>query len=324
MSKEMFKGVFTVVPTPLMKDEGVDSAGLHHLIDYYIDSGCHGLLVLGSGGEFPYFTYEERLKIASDAAAAVKGRVPLVVGVGFCSTIETMQFMSDAGSLMIDGFLVITPTFYPLAFDDVYGFYAQLCTESKKPVLYYNFPQMTGLFFSPEQIARLLSIEGIVGMKESILNISEIKQHINLTDDRNVAVFSGNCFCLKQVLDIGGSGAIGIIPSVAPHLVVDCYNACIEKDLPKALNFQKKILDLLPLLNNFGLPVGIQKTGFKVISSLPIPMKKKAVSKAAVIKETLHQLGHPITSKVRSPQTGITKIEKDEIKKLIRKNNLSA
>ena len=70
-------------------------------------------------------------------------------------------------------------------------------------------------------------------------------------------------------------------------------------------------------------PFGIQKTAFKAISSLPIPMKKKNAPRAAVIKETLHQLGHPVTSKVRSPQPQITENEKDATRKLIRKNRLS-
>ena len=324
MQENMFKGVYAVVPTPLTEDEGLDSSGLQHLINYYIESSCNGVLVLGSGGEFPYFSYAEKIKIVKEAINVVNGRVPLLVGVGFCSFVETMAFIKEVGEMRIDGFLVITTSFFPAGFEDVYGLYSQLCQESKKPILYYNYPQMTGLFFSPDQISRLLSLEGMVGMKDSIMEIKKIHQHIKSIDNRKTAIFAGNSFSMRPVLDMGGSGVIEVTSSFAPRLVVDCYNACTEKDLKQANVLQEKILDLMPLLSNFDLPSGVLKRVYKTISFLRIPMKKRNASRAAVIKETLKQLGHPITSKARSPQPQITDAEMDAIRGLIKKNQLSA
>ncbi|MBW2370812.1 MAG: dihydrodipicolinate synthase family protein, partial [Deltaproteobacteria bacterium] len=222
MSENMFKGVYAVVPTPLMEDEGLDNAGLQHLINYYIESSCHGILILGSGGEFPYFSYAEKIKIVQDAITVVNGRAPLLVGAGFSSFVETMAFIKEVGEMQFDGFLVITPTFFPAGFEDVFGLYSQICQESKKPILYYNYPQMTGLFFSPEQISRLLLLEGMVGMKDSIMDIKEIHQHIKSTDNSKTAILAGNSFAMRPVLDMGGSGVIEVTSSFAPRLVVDC------------------------------------------------------------------------------------------------------
>lgn len=321
-SQNMFRGVYAVVPTPLLEDEELDSACLRHLIDYYIESGCHGLLILGSAGEFPYFSYAEKIKIVKDAIAAVKGRVPLLVGAGFSSFVETTSFIKEMGGMQVDGVLVITPTFFPVGFDDVYKFYSQICQESPKPILYYNYPQMTQLFFSPEQISRLLSLRGMAGIKDSILNTKEMGRHLKPVRNRNMAFFAGNAFAMQKVLDMGGAGVIEVTSSFAPRLVVDCYNAYIEKDFNRVKIRQDQILNLIPILSSFSPSAGIQKRMVKIISSLPITMKGRNTSRAAVVKETLRQLGHPITAKVRSPQLQITAVEKEAIQSVIRRNCL--
>jgi dihydrodipicolinate synthase/N-acetylneuraminate lyase len=76
----MFQGIFVVVPTPLKENQGVDTAGLAHLVNYYIEAGCHGVLLLGSGGEYPYFTLQEKKEIIAAGVRAARGRVPVMVG----------------------------------------------------------------------------------------------------------------------------------------------------------------------------------------------------------------------------------------------------
>ena len=112
--RKHFGGVYAVVPTPLYDDESVDYEGLEHLLNYYIDSGCHGAVVLGSGGEFPYFSFEERIQIVKTSVKAVQGKIALLAGAGFSfSLAETKLFLKEAGTLGLDGFLVILPTISP-------------------------------------------------------------------------------------------------------------------------------------------------------------------------------------------------------------------
>lgn len=129
--REQFQGIYTVVPTPLHEDESIDLAGLRHLINFYTDAGCHGLLILGSGGEFPYFTFEERLQILRTAAEEAGQRLKILAGVGFASLRESTAFIETAGREKIDGFLVVLPTYYPLPFDDVLSLYRRLCVLSE-------------------------------------------------------------------------------------------------------------------------------------------------------------------------------------------------
>jgi dihydrodipicolinate synthase/N-acetylneuraminate lyase len=316
--KSPFAGIFPVVPTPLADDERLDLDGLGHLVEHYVNAGCHGLVILGSGGELPYFTAREKIEIVRTALNAARGRVPVVVGCGYVSLEETRSFFGGTESLPIAAYMSILPVYYPIGFDDVYRYYRTIGEESPKPILYYNYPQITGHFFDPDQMKRILELEGIVGIKESTLSVPDIKRHIAAVTEKPIRVFTGTTFILYRVLSLGGAGAICPMPSVAPHLVNDCYSAFARGDLPKARALQDDILKLVPLLNTFGLPLGLQKAAVRLLSHQSRPSRTAGrASRHAVIKETLRQLGHPITSRVRSPLPQVTEDDRNAVSALI-------
>ncbi len=317
----MFEGVFPVVPTPLFDDEQVDHKGLKHLIEYYITSGCHGLVVMGSGGEFPYVTLEERRAIISSAAEANAGRVPLVSGCGFYSLQETLAFLSSCEGLPLDGLLVALPTYFPLKFDDVFSYYKEIARRAPCPVLYYHFPQMTGLFFTPEQLGQILRIDGIAGMKVSCFCLKEMRQLLEQAPAGRFSLFAGVGFLLRHTIEMGGRGVIDPVASFAPYLVVEAYNACRKGDAQRSLELQERILDMIPVLNSFALPAFVQKRGFKLMSQMPKPSRTSGrAARHAVIKEVIRQLGHPVTPRVRTPLPQLTDKEREQIKAFIAGN----
>ena len=316
-----FEGIFPVVPTPLFDDEQVDHKGLQHLIDYYITSGCHGLVIMGSGGEFPYITLEERRAIITSAAEANAGRVPLISGCGFYSLQETLAFFNACEGLSLDGILVALPTYFPLRFDDVFAYYKEIARRAPCPILYYHFPQMTGLFFTPEQLGRILRIDGIAGMKVSCFCLREMHQILEQIPAERFSLFAGVGFLLRQTMAMGGRGVIDPVASFAPHLVVETYEACKKNDEERSQVLQEKILDMIPILNSFSLPAFIQKRGFKVMTHGLRPTRNSGTAaRHAVIKEVIRQLDHPITSRVRTPLPQLTDKEHEQVKAFIASN----
>ncbi len=310
-------GIFPVAPTPLTESEAFDEAGIAHLVGHYADVGCHGVVVLGSGGEYPYFTFEEKLNITETAVTAAEGRFPVVVGAGFYSRVEAAKFIEAATERGADGFLVALPTYYTVDFESAFRFYEELSKTARKPLLYYHYPQITGLSFTAEQIAQILSLDKIVGIKESSLNLREIKSHIKAAKVET-AIFSGASLLLLETLRMGGCGVICPIPSVAPKLVLDCYDAYKKNNVAEAERLQERILNFVPLLNTFDVPGSLQKVGIKAISRLPFSTGAGARSRHAVIKEALRQLGHPITPKVRSPLPQITDKDKRDVEEFLK------
>jgi dihydrodipicolinate synthase/N-acetylneuraminate lyase len=313
-----YRGVYPVVPTPLRDDESLDLAGLEHLVEYYIGAGCHGLLILGSGGESPYFSLDEKSSIVNTVVQKAKNRVPIIVGCTFFSGVEISGFFKKVDSLSFDGYLVALPTYYPLRFADVFAFYSRLVQHSKKGILYYHFPQITGLFFNSNEMNKLYHIEGIVGAKESSVCEREMKRNIRSTRNKDFSLFSGTSQLLLTNLKFGGSGTMCSIPSVAPRKVVECYNRWMSGDYESAHRVEEAIYRHIGLMNSFDIPAGLQKLAFTAISHLPFATNVGRNSRQAVFKETLRQLGHPITATVRSPLPQITDSERKKIAALIR------
>ncbi len=316
-----FEGIFPVLPTPLKEDESLDLDGLRHLADYYVQAGMHGLVVLGSGGEYPYFTLEEKISVARAAADACRGRIPLVVGAGFPSLRELLAFLDACGGLRIDGFMVALPTYYAVPFPEVYGCFRELSKVSPRPVLYYHFPQVTGLFLSASQLGRIFALDKIVGVKESSVCLREIRAHIRAAGGKPFSVLAGTCFFLARLIAEGGHGAICPLPTVAPKLVLDCYRAATSRQSAEASRLQQRILDLVPLMNSLALPAMLQKASLALLARMPRPTRFAGIqSRHAVFKEALRQLGHPITARVRTPLPQITERQKQAVRSLIETN----
>jgi dihydrodipicolinate synthase/N-acetylneuraminate lyase len=318
-----WQGVFPVVPTPLRDDESVDEAGLAGLVDYYLESGCHGAVVLGSGGEHPYFTLEERLAIVRAAVGAAKARAPVIVGMGFCGFVEARQFVERALALGADAFLAALPTYYPVAFADALAFYRALGQAAGPRIFYYHFPQVTRLRFSAAEVGAILALDSVIGIKESSLNLAEMRAHLSHAGRPGLALLTGTSYLLRETLALGGAGTICPIPSVAPKLVVECYRALKAGEAERGARLQRKILDLLPLMNSLTMPLAAQQWGLLAASRLPFSLPAGSAPRHAVIKETLRQLGHPITARVRRPLPQITDAESRAITALIERNHLA-
>lgn len=314
-------GIYPVVPTPLHNDESLDLDGLSKLINFYIASGCHGLLMLGSGGESPYFTMDEKFKILEKAVVVAGARVPIITGCSYFGLQETKRFIETAGPIGIDGFLVILPSYYPNKFEDVLYFFEEISTISNKPILYYHYPQITRLYFNKYQMSKIFK-NNIQGIKESSVCIAEMKRHLKTVKSDRFALFSGSSKILLKTLELGGAGTMCSLPSIAPEIAVDCYNSFKTGNIKQAKFFQNKLCDLIQLMNTFSLPAVLQKQGFKVISRLPFPLSLGTNPRQAIFKETLRQLGFPINARVRSPLPQITEDEAFNISELIKKEKL--
>jgi 2-dehydro-3-deoxy-D-pentonate aldolase len=319
---KQYRGVYPVVPTPLKEDESLDLAGIEHLVEYYVAEGCHGLLILGSGGESPYFSLDEKCRIVKTVIEKVKGRIPIITGGTFFSLVETLLFFEKVDNLPLDGYLIALPAYHPLRYDDVFAFYSRVVQHTRKLVLYYHFPQITGLFLKMNEMDRLYNIKGISGAKESSACATEMKRDINAVTGKDFLLFSGTSQLLLTNLKSGGAGVMCPIPSVAPRAVIECYHHWMSGNYAEARRLEDAVYRHIGLMNTFGIPAAVQEYGFKVVSRLPFPTMIGRKSRQAVFKETLRQLGHPITATVRSPLPQITEDEKKNISTLIQSSEI--
>jgi len=287
-------------------------------VRFYVDQGCHGLLILGSYGELPYFTFEERVEIIGRTAKIVCGHIPVIACVGYSGLRESALFLKKTKNIPVDGYLAVLPTYFKIAHEDCLQYYRELGRCTDKPLLYYHIPQITGISPSFDQLSEILRLERISGIKDSSMNLATLKRATSLKEEAGISYFAGSGFLLLETLKHGGAGVMCTVASISPRIVVDCYNAFVAGDHGKARDLQDEILNFLPFMNSFSLPASVQKFGFNVLSRIGT----SAISpRQAILKEYLKQTGIPITSVVRSPLPQISERDKAAVALFIKNEN---
>lgn len=283
-----FKGVYPAMVTPLNKDLEIDENGLRYEVDFLIESHVHGLVALGSSGEFPYLTVDEKKRVIDIVVEQTNGRVPVIVCTSSMGTDEVIQLSRYARDRGADGLMINLPIYFPLTDEDVFNHYEAISKAVDLPIMLYDFPYVTHLEMSPELISKLSYIENVVGIKETG-TLEKVEQILRIEKQEPFYVFTGISFIFLEVLKIGGAGVICPIPCIVPGEVVSIYESFRKGDMEKASQLQGNIL---PFVSIVAVPV-----------------------QSPMVKEAMRQLGLNIQSYVKSPLPQITEVQKDTVRK---------
>ena len=256
------KGVYPAMATALTPEEEVDKTAMRGVVRYCLDGGVHGVLVLGSTGEFPAMTERMRNDAIEETLEEAQGKVPVLIGCGEPGTKRTIEQVKAAAGTGADGVLVAIPYYYPLDQPSVIRHYEMVADASDLPVVIYNFPQMTKITMTPETVARLAAHPNIIGVKDSAGDFVGIQRYIELTAEADFAVMAGNPALGLSAYQLGARGGIFAGCSLAPKLCASVYDAFIEGDLSRAVALQKKA-SLIPLMGGFGPNAAVVKLGLE-------------------------------------------------------------
>lgn len=318
--KKIPPGVYSVLLTPLKNDGGVDEKSFKYTVRHLVDKKVHGLVVLGSTGEMPYISLDDRKKAIDAVVEEAGGKVPVVVGAGAFGTDEVLPVARHAERQKADALLVPLPVYYGLKFDSVLSHYRRIADEVSLPVIYYHFPEVTRLDLKADQLARLFEIKNIVGIKESIFDLRTVRKHKKALP-KDALVFSGTILTLRPVMKMGGSGCICPIPNLIPETCVEFYESLKQGDRRTAEKLEKKIFGLLPVFADVPLSTEAVRRIMLTAGELGLPLKMGGGPHAA-LKEALRLLGHPITPAVKSPLPPITEKQKKRIFRTLNGMNL--
>jgi 4-hydroxy-tetrahydrodipicolinate synthase len=285
------EGVCVVLLSPF-RTGNVDEAALRHMVEHFVTEGVHGLVVLGSNGEFPYLTDEEKRRLIDVAVDQARGRVPVIVGTGYMGTDQTVALTKCAREAGANAALIALPIYYPLGFADVKRHYRRIATEAELPILYYNIPDATHLKLAPAEIAELATIDRIIGVKETILDVGEMGELVKLVTKQPFSVLSGTVLNLMPVMEQGGCGAICVLPNLVPGKCVEFYNALKSGNAEKTGEIMAFLFKFLPLM-----------------TATPTPH--------AMMKEAMRQLGHPIEPTAKDPLPPLTNEQKELVSRVL-------
>ena len=236
------RGVICPTVTPLKPDGEVNPDMIGPLVDFLIDRGVAGIYPLGSTGEGPLFTTEERKAVAAATVEAVAGRLPVIVHTGAMTTGETMALTRHAQSIGADAASVITPWYFQHSEEALEAHYrAILEAVAGFPVWLYNLPKFANNNLSAALVTRLArTYENCVGLKDSSGDLLTMCAVNHLQNGRfNTAIGPDNLILagLALGLDCSVSGNSNHFPEI----VAGIHAAFQAGDLAKARKLQKQL-----------------------------------------------------------------------------------
>ena len=261
------KGCGTALVTPFRNGE-VDYDAFAALVDSQTAAGIDFLVPLGTTGETPCLTDEEKIKVLSVAKAHSCGK-PVVAGVGTNSlehTIANIRLLEPYGA---DVFLVVVPYYNKPPQEGMYQYFKAVAQATEKPVLLYNVPGRTGANLEAATTLRLAHIDNIIGIKEASSNRGQILEIIAGRPE-GFLVLSGNDDETYPLMKAGADGVISVASNVAPVPVAKLAHAMLEGKIEKAAGLHEK---LSPLFRNC------------FVESNPIPAKAALVAMGMMANE---------------------------------------
>ncbi len=227
-----FRGTFTVTITPFDAEGELDLGELKRFTEWQIAEGIHGLIPLGSTGEFLSLSNEETTAVAETVIRTAAGRVPVIVGTGAEDTREVVRRSREAERLGADGVMIIPPFYSTPTEDELYHHYKTAADAIGIPVMIYNNPAVTNVDLTPPIVARLSTIEGCKYIKESTLEILRVRDIIRLCGDR-LTVFGG-VLGFESFVE-GAQGWVAVASNVAPGPMARLFRLVAdENDIPTA------------------------------------------------------------------------------------------
>ena len=244
MNNINLKGCGTALVTPFRNGE-VDYDAFAALVDSQVAAGIDFLVPLGTTGETPCLTDEEKIKVLTLAKDRSCGK-PVVAGVGTNSlehTIANIRLLEPHG---VDVFLVVVPYYNKPPQEGMYRYFKAVAESTRKPVLLYNVPGRTGANLEAATTLRLAQIDNIIGIKEASSNRGQILDIIAGRPE-GFLVLSGNDDETFPLMKAGADGVISVASNVAPVPVAQLAHAMLEGKVEKAAGLHEK---LSPLFRN--------------------------------------------------------------------------
>ncbi len=209
-------GVFIPITTPFRGDE-VATDRLADNVRAWNRTALAGYVVLGSTGEFPMLSDEERDRVLVAAREAIPREKTFLAGTGADSTRQTILRTKRAAEIGADAAIVVTPHYFTKPFSNQAAqvrHYLAVADASPIPVMIDNVPLNTGINLEAETVARIAAHPNVGGIKDSSGNIPQCAQIIDQTP-KTFRVLVGSASALLPSLAIGSSGGVLALAQIA-------------------------------------------------------------------------------------------------------------
>jgi len=225
-------------------------------LEFLRRKGVHGLMVLGSTGEFLHLPRAARMRFL-ELVCAQSGALPMMVNISHVRPAAVAELGRHAREVGAASVSLLAPWFYPLAQADLAEFFVRAGEAAGLPVFLYNFPERTGHRISLETIAAVADRVRLAGVKQSGAEFDYHRDLVALGREKNFVVLTGGEYWLAEAMALGARGCVSGLANAAPELVLEIYEAAKAGDTERAGLATARVKQLVSALVEVQFPLHV-------------------------------------------------------------------
>lgn len=239
----MLTGSIVAIATPMHPDGSLDLDGFRKLIDFHVNEGTAGIVVVGTTGESPTVSVADHELLIKSAVEHAGSRVPIIAGTGGNSTAEAIELAAYARKVGARYSLSVVPYYNKPTQEGLYQHFRKIAESVDLPLILYNVPGRTVADLANDTVLRLAQVPGIVGLKDATGDIGRGSDLLRRLPP-NFAVYSGDDATALALMLMGAHGVISVTANVAPKLMQAMCVAALEGDVESARSINRRLLPL--------------------------------------------------------------------------------
>lgn len=240
------QGVHTALVTPFDQNGNINEEALCEQVKYQLDNHVDGLVVLGTTGEVPTLTLNEKMRVIQVVGKANKDKSLLTVGTGCYSTLGTIENTQIAKDLGADIALIVTPYYNKPSQEGLHYHFKKIAESVDIPILVYNIAGRTGQNLQTETLKRLSDIPNIVGVKEASGNILQMMDvYLEIKQSRpDFSILSGDDSLTLPAMAIGAQGVVSVVSNLVPGSIKALTDFLLSGDFQAAKRLHYELYPL--------------------------------------------------------------------------------
>jgi 4-hydroxy-tetrahydrodipicolinate synthase len=287
----MFRGTFTALVTPF-RDGAIEISPFEKLIETQIAAGITGIVAVGTTGESPTLSHEEREQVIRLAVATANKRCEVLAGTGSNVTHHAVADTQMAEKLGADGALLVAPYYNKPSQEGLFRHFKAIADGTSLRVMLYNIPGRCGVDIAPDTVARLATeCRNIVSIKEasgSVERVSELRRRL----PESFTVLSGDDSLTLPFMSVGAAGVVSVVSNLFPAEVCALVRAFESGDVKLAQKLHRKLFPLFKDLFIEPNPVPIKTAlGWRgdMSSECRLPLCEMTASNEARLRKTIEE-----------------------------------
>jgi 4-hydroxy-tetrahydrodipicolinate synthase len=289
----MIKGSIVAIVTPMQEDGSLDMAAFRALIDFHIEQGTDGIVVVGTTGESPTVDVDEHVALIEQAVKHAAGRMPIIAGTGANSTREAIELSKQAKKVGADASLSVVPYYNKPTQEGLYQHFKAIAEAVDIPQILYNVPGRTVADMNNDTVLRLAQIPNIVGIKDATGGIERGCDLIQRAP-KDFAIYSGDDASTLALILMGAVGTISVTANVAPKLMHEMCAAALAGEVAKAREINERLLGLHRKLfieaNPIPVKWAVARMG-RMKNALRLPLTPLAAAAQPEVENAMRQAG---------------------------------